>query len=104
MVYASRDATYLKYELYVTLHHKHISKYLLKLDSSPPSDIRYYEDPFKKENLSHGGGLKRMCLTYVEGLCWVMKYYYQVRAVLTNCTVLHSAAIYYIEQCCAPLY
>lgn len=39
---------------------------------------RYYEDPFKKENLEHGGGLKRMCIAYVEGLCWVMKYYYQV--------------------------
>ena len=42
------------------------------------TSCRYYADPFKKENLDHGGGLTRMCSAYVEGLCWVMKYYYQV--------------------------
>jgi 5'-3' exoribonuclease 2 len=38
---------------------------------------RYYEDNFKKEDIAASGGLKRMCLTYIEGLCWVLKYYYQ---------------------------
>eukprot|EP01032_Pedospumella_encystans_P017937 gene17937-20430_t len=38
---------------------------------------RYYEEPYKKENIEKNGGLKRMAYTYVQGLCWVMKYYYQ---------------------------
>jgi len=38
---------------------------------------RYYEDNYKKEDIAASGGLKRMCLTYIEGLCWVLKYYYQ---------------------------
>lgn len=37
---------------------------------------RYYAEPHKKHNLEEGGGLQRMCVTYVQGLCWVMRYYY----------------------------
>ena len=38
---------------------------------------RYYEDTYKKEDIANNGGLKHMCVTYVQGLCWVLKYYYQ---------------------------
>ncbi len=38
---------------------------------------RYYNEPFKRENIEHGGGLKQMCISYVQGLCWVLQYYYQ---------------------------
>ena len=37
---------------------------------------RYYEDNYKKQDVAQGGGLQRMCLTYIEGLVWVFKYYY----------------------------
>ena len=37
---------------------------------------RYYEDKYKRKDLEEGGGLTRMCQSYVEGLCWVLKYYY----------------------------
>ena len=37
---------------------------------------RYYGDKFKKANIEQGGGMKRMCQTYIEGLCWVFQYYY----------------------------
>jgi 5'-3' exoribonuclease 2 len=39
---------------------------------------RYYADPPKRDDLQMGGGKQRMCETYVQGLCWVLKYYYQV--------------------------
>ena len=39
---------------------------------------RYYEDNFKKEDIEKGGGLSVMLREYVKGLCWVLKYYYQV--------------------------
>ena len=38
---------------------------------------RYYEDNFKKEDIAAGGGLQKMCQSYIEGLCWVLKYYYE---------------------------
>lgn len=38
---------------------------------------RYYNEPHKKEDVERGGGIKRMCITYVQGLCWVLRYYYQ---------------------------
>ena len=38
---------------------------------------RYYEDHHKMEDIEKNGGLKRMCVTYVQGLCWVLKYYFQ---------------------------
>ncbi|KAJ1427822.1 XRN 5'-3' exonuclease N-terminus-domain-containing protein [Ochromonadaceae sp. CCMP2298] len=38
---------------------------------------RYYSEPFKKENIESGGGLSRMCVTYVQGLAWVLRYYYE---------------------------
>ena len=37
---------------------------------------RYYDEQYKKENIERGGGLSRMVQTYVQGLCWVLKYYY----------------------------
>ena len=37
---------------------------------------RYYEDTYKKEDVEQGGGLKNMCIQYVKGLAWVLKYYY----------------------------
>ena len=38
---------------------------------------RYYNDPPKKTNIEENGGILRMYTTYVEGLCWVLKYYYE---------------------------
>ena len=38
---------------------------------------RYYNEKHKKENIERGGGIQRMCYTYVQGLCWVLKYYYE---------------------------
>jgi 5'-3' exoribonuclease 2 len=38
---------------------------------------RYYNDPFKKKDLEAGGGLEKMIYTYVQGLCWVLKYYFE---------------------------
>lgn len=38
---------------------------------------RYYEEPFKKKDIEEGGGLQRMCYSYVQGLCWVFQYYFQ---------------------------
>jgi 5'-3' exoribonuclease 2 len=38
---------------------------------------RYYGEKYKKENIEKGGGLKRMTYTYVQGLAWVLRYYYQ---------------------------
>ena len=38
---------------------------------------RYYGEKHKKENIESGGGLARMCFTYVQGLCWVLRYYYE---------------------------
>ena len=35
-----------------------------------------YNEPCKKENIAAGGGLKKLCFAYVQGLCWVLKYYY----------------------------
>ncbi|CAM9369305.1 unnamed protein product [Ectocarpus sp. 8 AP-2014] len=38
---------------------------------------RYYHDKCKLEDIEGGGGRERLFQTYVEGLCWVMLYYYQ---------------------------
>ncbi|CAM9801088.1 unnamed protein product [Chrysoparadoxa australica] len=38
---------------------------------------RYYSDKCKVEDIEAGGGRERVFQTYVEGLCWVMQYYYQ---------------------------
>jgi 5'-3' exoribonuclease 2 len=38
---------------------------------------RYYNDPHKKSDLEAGGGLEKMIFTYVQGLCWVLKYYFE---------------------------
>lgn len=38
---------------------------------------RYYNEKHKRENIEQGGGLKNMCIAYVQGLCWVLQYYYQ---------------------------
>ena len=45
---------------------------------------RYYQDPPKRDDLVKGGGLARMCRTYVEGLCWVLKYYYEVHTLVAH--------------------
>ena len=37
---------------------------------------RYYGDKHKKDDIEKGGGLGRMCFTYIEGLIWIFKYYY----------------------------
>jgi 5'-3' exoribonuclease 2 len=39
---------------------------------------RYYGDKFKKEDIENNGGLSVMFKEYIKGLCWVLKYYYQV--------------------------
>ena len=38
---------------------------------------RYYDDTFKKEDVEKGGGKQHMCHTYVQGLVWVLKYYFE---------------------------
>lgn len=38
---------------------------------------RYYSDKCKLDDIEGGGGRERLFQTYVEGLCWVMLYYYQ---------------------------
>jgi 5'-3' exoribonuclease 2 len=42
---------------------------------------RYYGDKFKKEDIELNGGLSVMFKEYIKGLCWVLKYYYQVFAL-----------------------
>jgi 5'-3' exoribonuclease 2 len=37
---------------------------------------RYYADKYKSEDITKGGGREKIYQTYVEGLCWVMLYYY----------------------------
>ena len=43
---------------------------------------RYYQDEFKAKDVAEGGGRERMCTAYIEGLCWVLKYYYDVSTVV----------------------
>ncbi|CAN0023558.1 unnamed protein product, partial [Phaeothamnion confervicola] len=38
---------------------------------------RYYSDKCKVEDIETGGGREHVYRTYVQGLCWVMLYYYQ---------------------------
>lgn len=38
---------------------------------------RYYHDKCKLEDIEDGGGRERLLQSYVEGLCWVMLYYYR---------------------------
>jgi 5'-3' exonuclease len=38
---------------------------------------RYYNDKLKMEDIEHGGGREEVYRTYTQGLCWVMKYYYE---------------------------
>ena len=37
---------------------------------------RYYSDKYKSEDIAHGGGREKVYQAYIEGLCWVMQYYY----------------------------
>ncbi|GLD92674.1 hypothetical protein PINS_up001253 [Pythium insidiosum] len=42
----------------------------------PGWKTRYYTDKLKAEDIEHGGGREMVFQTYIEGLCWVMQYYY----------------------------
>ncbi|TMW66177.1 hypothetical protein Poli38472_003942 [Pythium oligandrum] len=42
----------------------------------PGWKTRYYSDKLKAEDIEHGGGREKVFQTYIEGLCWVMRYYY----------------------------
>lgn len=44
--------------------------------SLPLSKNRYYTDKCKADDVSHNGGREHLYRSYVVGLCWVMKYYY----------------------------
>jgi hypothetical protein len=37
---------------------------------------RYYADKYKSDDITEGGGRDRVFSAYIEGLCWVMRYYY----------------------------
>ena len=37
---------------------------------------RYYSDKCKLEDIENHGGREKLFKSYVQGLCWVMKYYY----------------------------
>lgn len=39
---------------------------------------RYYGDKYKKDDIEKNGGFSTMFKEYIKGLCWVLKYYYQV--------------------------
>jgi len=43
----------------------------------PGWKTRYYEDKLKANDIEHGGGREKVFHAYIEGLCWVMKYYYE---------------------------
>lgn len=43
----------------------------------PGWKTRYYEDKLKANDIEHGGGREKVFHSYIEGLCWVMRYYYQ---------------------------
>jgi len=38
---------------------------------------RYYADKYKEEDIAQGGGREKVFQSYVEGLCWVLRYYYR---------------------------
>ena len=38
---------------------------------------RYYNEPYKRDNIEEGGGMEKLRQSYIEGLCWVLKYYYE---------------------------
>ncbi|KAG1696283.1 hypothetical protein DVH05_018829 [Phytophthora capsici] len=42
----------------------------------PGWKTRYYSDKLKADDIEVGGGRERVFHTYIEGLCWVMRYYY----------------------------
>ncbi len=42
----------------------------------PGWKTRYYEDKLKAHDIETGGGREKVFQSYVEGLCWVMRYYY----------------------------
>lgn len=42
----------------------------------PGWKTRYYTDKMKADDIEHGGGREKVFQSYIEGLCWVMKYYY----------------------------
>ncbi|KAL4110434.1 hypothetical protein PRIC1_002125 [Phytophthora ramorum] len=42
----------------------------------PGWKTRYYSDKLKADDIEVGGGRERVFHAYIEGLCWVMRYYY----------------------------
>ncbi|KAF0699100.1 Aste57867_10302 [Aphanomyces stellatus] len=42
----------------------------------PGWKTRYYSDKLKAHDIETGGGRDKVFQSYVEGLCWVMRYYY----------------------------
>lgn len=42
----------------------------------PGWKTRYYTDKMKADDIEHGGGREKVFQSYIEGLCWVMQYYY----------------------------
>ncbi|KAI9921006.1 hypothetical protein PsorP6_000630 [Peronosclerospora sorghi] len=42
----------------------------------PGWKTRYYNDKLKADDIKVGGGRERVFHAYIEGLCWVMRYYY----------------------------
>ncbi|CAH0492522.1 unnamed protein product [Peronospora farinosa] len=42
----------------------------------PGWKTRYYSDKLKADDIEVGGGRERVFQAYIEGLCWVMRYYY----------------------------
>ncbi|CAH0480371.1 unnamed protein product [Peronospora belbahrii] len=42
----------------------------------PGWKTRYYSDKLKADDIEIGGGRERVFHAYIEGLCWVMRYYY----------------------------
>jgi 5'-3' exoribonuclease 2 len=63
---------------------------------------RYYGDKFKKEDIEKNGGLSVMFKEYIKGLCWVLKYYYQVQDSLDLLRLLYLIFSYLLVRVALP--